>query len=112
MPLGAKDAPACLLPSGNVLCTVAPVDGSRDNYLTPTSFFEFDGTSLMRVPDPPNSGGAPFSGVLLVIPSGQALYSAQSPEIYAYTLTQSRTRTGDRRSPSVRRPCRREHRSR
>ncbi len=85
MPFGAKDAPACLLPSGSVLCAVAPVDGSVGNYLTPTSFFEFDGTSLVRVSDPPNNGGAPFSGLLLVIPSGQALYSAQSPEIYAYT---------------------------
>ena len=83
--LGAKDAPACLLPNGRVLCTVGPVDGKEESYLTPTSFFEFDGQQLNRVPDPPNNGGAPFDGRLLIIPSGQALYSAGSPEIYAYT---------------------------
>jgi hypothetical protein len=84
-PLGAKDAPGCLLPNGRVLCTVAPVNGARDDYLTPTSFFEFDGTQLNRVADPPNNGDAPFSGRLLVIPSGEALYSAGTPEIYAYS---------------------------
>ena len=84
-PLGGKDAPGCLLPNGCVLCSVGPVDGSRDNYLTPTSFFEFDGRMLNRAPDPPNNSGAPFNGRLLVVPSGQALYAASSPEIYAYT---------------------------
>ena len=72
--LGAKDAPACLLPNGRVLCTVGPVDGKEESYLTPTSFFEVDGQQLNRVPDPPNNGGAPFDGRLLIIPSGQALY--------------------------------------
>ena len=83
--MGGKDAPGALLPNGNVLLAVAPVDGSRDNYLSPTSFFEFDGRMLNRVPDPPNNGGAPYFGRLLVIPSGQVLFSAGTPEIYAYT---------------------------
>jgi hypothetical protein len=83
--MGAKDAPGCLLPNGHCLCVVAPVDGQRDNYLTPTSFFEFDGTNLVRVPDPPNNGSAPYFGRLLVIPSGQVLFSAGTPEIYVYT---------------------------
>ena len=34
--LGAKDAPACLLPNGLVLCAVGPVDNVRDDYLSPT----------------------------------------------------------------------------
>jgi Kelch motif len=84
-PFGAKDAPGALLPNGNVLLAVAPVDGVKDDYLTPTSFFEFDGTTLNRVPDPPNNGGAPYDGRLLVIPSGQVLFSAGTPEIYVYT---------------------------
>ena len=83
--MGAKDAPGSLLPNGHCLCTAAPVDGSRDNYLTPTSFFEFDGMTLMSVPAPPNNDGAPFNGRMLVIPSGQVMYSAGSPEIYVYT---------------------------
>src|SRR5439155_8990351 len=49
-PLGAKDAPGCLMPNGKVLCVAGPVDGQRDSYLPPTLFFEFDGTSLVRVP--------------------------------------------------------------
>jgi hypothetical protein len=84
-PFGAKDAPACLLPNGHVLCAVAPVNGNQNDYLAPTSFFEFDGANLLRAPDPPNNGGAAYAGLLLVVPSGQALFSAQSPEIYAYT---------------------------
>jgi len=85
LPQGAKDAPGCLLPNGHCLVVAAPVDGSRNNYLTPTSFFEFDGASLMRVPDPPNNGAAPFEGRMLVIPSGQVLFAAGTPEIYIYT---------------------------
>ena len=40
--LGAKDAPGCLLPNGNVLCVAGPVDGVSGHYLSPTFFFEFD----------------------------------------------------------------------
>ena len=84
-PFGGKDAPGALLPNGNILVAVAPVDGSEKNYLSPTAFFEFDGQMLNRVPDPPNNGGPPFEGRLLVVPSGQVLFAASTPEIYAYT---------------------------
>jgi Kelch motif len=40
--LGAKDAPACLLPNGRVLCAVGPVNGVMKDYLSPTTFFEYD----------------------------------------------------------------------
>src|SRR5271169_6249135 len=33
--LGAKDAPACLLPNGKVLCIAGPIDGIGDHYLGP-----------------------------------------------------------------------------
>src|SRR5206468_3379283 len=45
-PQGAKDAPGCLMPNGNVLCVAGPVDGVSGHYLGPTSFFEFDGSTL------------------------------------------------------------------
>jgi len=83
--MGAKDAPGCLLPNGHFLCVAAPVNGARNDYLTPTSFFEFDGKGLVQVPAPPNNGGPPYKGRLLIVPSGQALFSAGTPEIYAYT---------------------------
>jgi hypothetical protein len=83
--LGGKDAPSCLLPNGNVLCAVGPVDGQRDSYLSPTSFFEFDGTDLVRVPDPPNAGGVPYEGRMMLMPSGQVLFAAATAALYAYT---------------------------
>ncbi len=85
--LGAKDAPACLLPNGRVLCVAGPVDGLEKSYLTPTYFFEFDPTSLNLVPitNPPNNGSAPFSGRMLLLPTGQVLFANGSYDIEVYT---------------------------
>ena len=47
--LEAADAPAALLPDGNVLIAVSPV------FSSPTEFFEFDGTNLTQVADPPGA---------------------------------------------------------
>ena len=85
--VGAKDAPACLLPNGRVLCAVGPVDGISQDYLAPTHFFEFDPTSstLTTVTDPPNSGGAPYQGRMLLLPSGQVLFANESNNVQVYT---------------------------
>jgi len=83
--IGAKDAPACLLPNGNVLLVGGPVDGVKNSYLSPTYFFEFDGTSLNRVPDPPNSGGPPYTGRMMLLPTGQVLFAAGTSALYCYT---------------------------
>jgi hypothetical protein len=83
--LGAKDAPGALLPNGNVLCVAGPVDGVSGHYLSPTLFFEFDGTSLIRVPDPPNSSSVPFVGRMLLVATGQVLFAAGSRAIYVYS---------------------------
>jgi hypothetical protein len=85
--LGAKDAPACLLPNGRVFCVAGPVDGTSGNYLSPTYFFEFDPVSgqLARVPDPPNSSGAPYVGRMLLLPSGQVLFANGSNDVEVYT---------------------------
>src|SRR4051794_5613213 len=87
MPQGTKDGPGAVLPNGNFLCAVAPIDHVQGNYLSPTQFFEFDPSTmtLMRVPDPPNNGNPPFNGRMLVIPSGQVLFCSDGPEMYAYT---------------------------
>jgi|SRR5215472_9304552 len=82
---GSKDAPGCLLPNGNVLFVVGPVDGVSGDYLTPTYFYEFDGTSLIRVPDPPNAGNQPYTGRMMLLPTGQVLFAAGSPQVYIYT---------------------------
>jgi hypothetical protein len=84
--LGAKDGPGALLPSGTVLFPAAPVDGSAGNYLSPCSFFEFDGTSLSRTSDPPNASCPTYVGRLLLIPNGQVLWAREDDNtIYAYT---------------------------
>jgi hypothetical protein len=81
--LGTKDGPACLLPNGNVLAALAPVDGVAGHFLGPTVFFETDGTTWTREPAPANHYGAPFTGRLLLVPTGEALFAANS--IYVYT---------------------------
>lgn len=87
--LGAKDAPGSLLPNGNFLCVAGPVDGVSGDYLPPTLFFEFNGSSLIRVSDPPNSTSVPFVGRMLLVPTGQVLFAAGSPAVYVYSPTGS-----------------------
>jgi hypothetical protein len=85
--LGAKDAPGCLLPNGNVLCVAGPVDGVSGDYLSPTYFFEFDPVAgtLAAVTAPANSGGPPFVGRMLLLPTGQVLFANGSKYVAVYT---------------------------
>lgn len=84
----AKDAPGCLMPNGHVLCVAGPA-GEGGSFPGPTQFFEFDGASLTSIPNPPNNGGPPFTGRMLLSPSGQVLFAAGSNQIFAYTPTGS-----------------------
>jgi len=73
--LASADAPAALLPDGNVLVAPAPVD-SNCGWIPPTEFFEFDGTSLTQVAEPTYAPDVPsFDGRLLVLPTGQVMYT-------------------------------------
>jgi len=85
--VGAKDAPACLLPNGKVLCVGGPVDGVSGDYLGPTYCFEFDGQSLTRVADAPNLGptSVPYECRMLMLPSGQVLFSVGTNNVQLYT---------------------------
>jgi Kelch motif protein len=85
--LGAKDAPGCLLTNGHVLCAVAPVDGTANFWGSPTSFFEFDGATFVRVADPPNAGGVPYVGRMLLLPTGEVAYAAGTNAVYLYQST-------------------------
>jgi hypothetical protein len=83
--VGAKDAPACLLTNGRVLCAVGPVDGVSGDFLSPTYFYEFNGTSLNRVADPPIANGkVPYNGRMLLLPNGQVLFGNDSLDLYVY----------------------------
>ncbi|HTQ11227.1 MAG TPA: dockerin type I domain-containing protein, partial [Fimbriimonadaceae bacterium] len=85
MPLDIADGPACLLPSGNVICQTSP-----GVYNTPSHFFEFDGSSLTEVSDVPNSLDDPsYVGDMLMLPTGQVLYTDQSQDVEVYTPTGS-----------------------
>jgi hypothetical protein len=76
--LDAADAPACLLPDGNVLVAVSP-----GAYNSPTSFFEFDGTNLNPVPAAPGASGEPsYVGRLIMLPTGQAFWAGGNAAIY------------------------------
>lgn len=82
--LGAKDAPACLLPNGRVLLAAGPVDGKADDYKPPTFFSEHDGAMVTPVGSPGNAGGPPFSGRMMLLPTGEVLFAAGTPEMYLY----------------------------
>ncbi len=65
------DAPASLLPDGNVLVMTSPFFNS------PSTFYEFNGTTFTTEPGPASAPTQPsFTGRLLVLPTGQILYTA------------------------------------
>lgn len=86
--IGAKDAPACLLPNGKVLCVAGPVDGISDHYLAPMYFFEFDPAtgSFALIADPPSNTPdlPPFEGRFLPLPSGEVLFANGTVNISLY----------------------------
>lgn len=79
--LNIADGPASLLPNGNVL-----LDTSPGIFQPPTYFFEFDGTNLNPVSGPPNaSGDTSYFGNMLILPTGQILFTDFSDDIEIYT---------------------------
>ena len=86
----AKDAPGCLLPNGRVLFAVSPQGpcaAVNQGYCPPTFFYEFDpdDDSLASVTAPPNSTKHSFNGRMLMLPSGQVMYSDGSTDVELYT---------------------------
>ena len=84
----AEDAPAALLPNGNVLIAVAggPKPPRSPYSGPPTYFFEFDGTNL--IPEPTIPTGAVDAGFqinLLVLPTGEILSADGSKDVELYT---------------------------
>ncbi len=80
----STDGPAAILPDGNVLIQASPAYSCVDSnnnlspYCPPSHFFEFDGTSLVRVNEPVSAPQIPsFQGRMLVLPTGSILWSAR-----------------------------------
>jgi hypothetical protein len=66
------DAPAAVLPDGNILCETSPLV-----FQSPVAFYEFDGKKFHTAPLPKHTGNVNTSylGRLLVLPTGQILYT-------------------------------------
>jgi hypothetical protein len=79
----AMDAPACLLPGGNVLCCGSPAPPC--SYPGPTTFFEFDGVEFIPTPVPPTSNVSCFQCRMLLLPTGQVVLSNNSNDVEVYT---------------------------
>ncbi|HST37085.1 MAG TPA: hypothetical protein VLK25_10715 [Allosphingosinicella sp.] len=85
-PLGTVDAPATVLPNGRVLFSAGPIT-SPATFQAPTYFFEYDpvANSIAAVANPATSGAIPYEGRLLMLPNGQALYTAYSKTVCLYS---------------------------
>ncbi len=84
--LFGADTPACLLPNGRVLCcaTLNFISRPPGNVV---HFFEFDPTTenLDPAPSPANIGTRADTGRMLLLPSGQVLFSNNTNDIEVYT---------------------------
>jgi hypothetical protein len=79
------DGPAAVLPDGDVLVAASPGD-----YTPPTHVFDFNGTTLTEVPDPPNAPNfASNDAFMLVLPTGQVLFNDRVGDIEVYNATGS-----------------------
>jgi Bacterial Ig-like domain (group 3) len=78
-----SDGPASLMPSGNVL-----VGAGSGFFVKPTNYFEFDGTLLNPVTGPPNAANDPtFVTTMLLLPTGQVLFTDLTGDVELYTST-------------------------
>jgi MYXO-CTERM domain-containing protein len=103
----ARDTPAVLLPNNHVLLTASsPTNGGWGG---PTAFFDVDptdgGLAMTLIPDagtPINTAGPPYEGRLLLLPSGEVMYTQGTPQAsflppvapvttYAPSITQAPT---------------------
>ncbi len=79
--LDIADGPAALLPNGNVLAGASPGVFNAN-----TRFFEFSGSTLTQVTAPPNAPNfSSFEGRMLVLPTGQVLFTDGTSDVEIYT---------------------------
>jgi hypothetical protein len=79
--LDAADGPAALLPNGHVLFVASP-----GVFNIPAHVFDFDGETLVEVGSPPQAIYDPsFVATLLVLPSGEILFTDESNDVEIYT---------------------------
>lgn len=83
---GTVDAPACLLPNGKVLFTAGPITNPA-GFHPPTSAFEYDpvANTITQVGDPANTARTPYEGRMLMLPTGEVLYTSYTATVEIYT---------------------------
>jgi hypothetical protein len=80
---GDEDGPAALLPDGNVLVGVGPTSPC---YASGAKYYEFNGTTLTAVASPSGASSNPsYTGRMLVLPTGQVLFTNGSKTVQIYT---------------------------
>jgi hypothetical protein len=83
--LGVVDGPAAILTDGNVLVNTGPISPC---YAVGSKFYEYNGTTLTAVVNPPRAGSdASYVGRMLVLPTGQILYTDGSTSVEVYTAS-------------------------
>ncbi len=90
--LTALDAPACLLPSGKVVCLAGTTEPDSGDYFSFNPIFlEYDPQSLATTLPPLDAqpslpaGNWTWQSGFLLLPTGQLLCSAQSNSLFLYT---------------------------
>jgi len=81
--LDIADGPAALEPNGKMLMMTSPLIFNAGSI-----FFEWDGSNLTQVSGPPNAPNvSSFQGHLLVLPTGQILYTDFTNDVEIFTPT-------------------------
>lgn len=79
----ANDAPAAIETNGNVIVMTSPFSGT---FSAPASFYEWNGSTLNGLPAPPNAvNDASFVGHLLVLPTGQIMFTDFTTDVEILT---------------------------
>jgi hypothetical protein len=79
--LDIADGPAAVLPDGNVLMMASP-----GVFQTGSEFFLWDGSNLNAIQGPPNASiDSSFHGHMIVLPTGQVLFTDLSSDVEIYT---------------------------
>ena len=81
----SNDCPAALLPNGKVLVTAAPY--ASPGWGSPVYFFEFDPVTntIAQAATPANNNSVIYQSRLLLLPTGQVLFSPSSNNMQIYT---------------------------
>jgi hypothetical protein len=81
--LDIADGPAALEPNGKMLMMTSPLIFNAGSI-----FFEWDGSNLNQVSGPPNAPNvSSFQGHLLVLPTGQIMYTDYTNDVEIFTPT-------------------------